>query len=345
MTAITTDVALARRVTRTACSPLATLVARRFAADRAHAARARRAAAHADAVRGRHRAGVEAKALHSERSSYESFVAIGTIGLLIPLNMMFSGLGVIVDRETGAQRELLAAPIARPLLVLGNLVVALAITALQVGVLIGVGDAARHRLPRHRARASRGSSPPPRCSRSAMYGVAETLAAACREPRSTSDACPAIAIVPWFLAGSLFPISALPVALTWVAKVLPLTHALALMRYGLLNDSERAPRHLGHEQPDRDGRAEPDRRRRVRRAADGDRYAGVRSFGRELSAGAPSGTRRECHLALAAARGHGRTRNSEAAYGCAARSRHSDASASMSRSGEISAPAPSQIGP
>jgi len=45
---------------------------------------------------------------------------------------------------------------------------------------------------------------------------------------------PAIAIVPRFLAGSLFPISALPSFLTWIAKFLPLTHALALVRYGLL---------------------------------------------------------------------------------------------------------------
>src|SRR5881392_1748632 len=74
-------------------------------------------------------------ALHTD-AAYESFVAIGTVGLLIPLNTMFSGLGVIVDRVSGAQRELLTAPIPRGLLVLGNLLVALAITALQVGVLI-----------------------------------------------------------------------------------------------------------------------------------------------------------------------------------------------------------------
>ncbi len=48
---------------------------------------------------------------------------------------------------------------------------------------------------------------------------------------------PAIAIVPWFLAGSLFPIDALPHFLTWIARVLPLTHALALVRYGLLDDT------------------------------------------------------------------------------------------------------------
>src|SRR2546422_8366509 len=74
-------------------------------------------------------------ALHTG-ASYESYVAIGTIGLLIPLNTMFAGLGVIVDRESGAQRELLAAPVPRALLVLGNLSVALAVTAVQVVALI-----------------------------------------------------------------------------------------------------------------------------------------------------------------------------------------------------------------
>src|SRR6478609_1643671 len=43
------------------------------------------------------------QALHTP-VSYEAFVAIGTAGLLIPLNTMFSGLSVIVDREAGAQR-------------------------------------------------------------------------------------------------------------------------------------------------------------------------------------------------------------------------------------------------
>src|SRR5258708_26486686 len=63
---------------------------------------------------------------------YLSFVALGTVGLLVPLSTMFAGLGVIVDRESGAQRELLAAPIPRPLLVLGNLSVALTIATLQL---------------------------------------------------------------------------------------------------------------------------------------------------------------------------------------------------------------------
>ncbi|MBV8445794.1 MAG: ABC transporter permease, partial [Candidatus Dormibacteraeota bacterium] len=67
---------------------------------------------------------------------YMSFVALATVGLLIPLNTQFAGLSVIVDRLSGAQRELLAAPVRRALLVLGNLVVVVAITAVQLTVLV-----------------------------------------------------------------------------------------------------------------------------------------------------------------------------------------------------------------
>jgi len=78
---------------------------------------------------------------------YRTFVIIGTVGLLIPLNTMFAGLGVIVDRESGAQRELLAAPIPRSLLVLGNLTVAYAITALQIVVGVAAALILHERFP------------------------------------------------------------------------------------------------------------------------------------------------------------------------------------------------------
>jgi ABC-2 type transport system permease protein len=174
-------------------------------------------------------------ALHTD-ASYESFVAIGTVGLLIPLNTMFSGLGVIVDRDSGAQRELLAAPIPRAMLVLGNLVVAFAITGLQVAVLLAVATARRINFDPTATGvlwfvAAAG------LFAIGMYGVAEILASRVPRQEEYIARVPAIAILPWFLAGSLFPITALPTGLTWVAKFLPLTHGLALMRYGLLGDS------------------------------------------------------------------------------------------------------------
>jgi len=169
---------------------------------------------------------------------YMSFAAVGTIGLLIPLNCMFSGIGVIVDRESGARRDLLAAPMHRPLIVLANLAAALTITALQVVVLIA-------------AAALRGAE----LSTSAtgivwffgaavllgitMYGIAETLSNRIPTLEEYIGALPAVAIVPFFFAGSLFPITALPRALAGFARLLPLTHALAVMRYGLLGHNAR----------------------------------------------------------------------------------------------------------
>jgi hypothetical protein len=70
-------------------------------------------------------------ALHTS-ADYESYVALGTVGLLVPLNTLFLGIGSIVDRIAGAQRELLAAPVPRGLLVLGNFPVAIATTWLQM---------------------------------------------------------------------------------------------------------------------------------------------------------------------------------------------------------------------
>jgi ABC-2 type transport system permease protein len=235
MTTISSEVALPRpRVQHNPFAPLATLAARRFQLS----VRTPRelvvplltpilfALVIAPALK---------EALHTS-ATYEAFVATGTIGLLIPLNTMFAGLGVIVDRESGAQRELLAAPIPRSLLVLGNLAVAFVVTALQVAVLIG---AALARGIHFNATATGVAwfVAAAALFTVGMYGVGETLASRIPRAEEYIARLPAIAIVPWFLAGSLFPISALPSFLTWFAKILPLTHALALVRYGLLGDS------------------------------------------------------------------------------------------------------------
>ena len=172
--------------------------------------------------------------LRGSSIDYEAFIALATVGLLIPLNAMFSGIGVIVDRDAGARRELLAAPIPRPLLVLGNLSVTLAVTALQLVALIvaavarGVNlDATASGVVWFVAAALLFSI--------GMYGIAETLANRIQRQEEYIAATPAVAIVPWFFAGTLFPIGSLPGVLTAVAKVLPLTHALALIRYGLVD--------------------------------------------------------------------------------------------------------------
>jgi ABC-2 type transport system permease protein len=68
-----------------------------------------------------------------------------------------------------------------------------------------------------------------------MYAVAEILANRIPTQEEYVGLTPVVAILPWFLAGSLFPISALPAWLAWAARILPTTHTLALLRYGVLD--------------------------------------------------------------------------------------------------------------
>jgi ABC-2 type transport system permease protein len=165
---------------------------------------------------------------------YMTFIAVATIGLLVPLSCMQAGLGVVVDRLGGGLRDLLAAPVSRPWIVAGNLVVAVGLSALQVAVLLG-------------AVALRGAEFDLEVTgvlwfaaavlffAVAMYGVAEVLANRLPTQEEYIGALPPVAIVPFFFAGSFFPISALPAGLTALGKVLPITHVLALMRYGIVD--------------------------------------------------------------------------------------------------------------
>jgi ABC-type multidrug transport system permease subunit len=167
---------------------------------------------------------------------YTSFVGVGAVGLVIPLSCIFAGLSVLVDRHSGAQRELLAAPVPRAYLVLGNLIVAIGLATLQVAVLIGLS-------------AIRGGTFHITATGLAwfvgagllftvfMYSLAETLASRVTKQEDYVGATPAVAILPFFFAGALFPIGAMPGVLTAVAKAFPLTHALALMRYGFIDPS------------------------------------------------------------------------------------------------------------
>jgi ABC-2 type transport system permease protein len=135
------------------------------------------------------------------------------------------------------------APVPRSLIVAGNLVVAVALAGLQVVVLVA-------------AAALRGADFTVTATGIGwfvatvlgfavfMYAVAEIMANVIPTQEEYIGALPAVAIVPWFLAGPLFPISALPAGLTAAAKVLPITHVLALLRYGLVDHRGQALRDI-----------------------------------------------------------------------------------------------------
>src|ERR671935_54400 len=122
-----------------------------------------------------------------------------------------------------ARRFALTARTPRELVVVANLVVALAITGLQIGTLVAFAVARRIHFSPHGGGVLWFLAAAALLS-VAMYGAAETLAARVPRQEEYIARVPAIAIAPWFLAGALFPITALPGFLEWLAGFLPLTH-------------------------------------------------------------------------------------------------------------------------
>src|SRR5689334_14659858 len=136
---------------------------------------------------------------------YQSFVGVGTVGLVVPLTCIFAGLSVLVDRHSGAQRELLTAPIPRAYLVIGNLVVAIGLATLQVVVLIALA-ALRGASFRVTAAGVGWFAGGVLLFTVFMYAVAEALASRVTKQEEYVGATPVVAILPFFLAGALFPI-------------------------------------------------------------------------------------------------------------------------------------------
>lgn len=175
-----------------------------------------------------------AKSVRSGTVDYLSFVAIGTVGLLVPLSCVLGGIAMIVDRESGAQRDLLAAPTPRRLMVFGNLTVAVAVSLFQVIALIGAA-VLRGATFSTAATGIAWAAAATVGIAVAMHAVAEILAARIPRQEEYVGVAPPVALLPWFFAGSFFRITSMPVGLTWFARVLPLTHVLALLRYGLVD--------------------------------------------------------------------------------------------------------------
>jgi ABC-2 type transport system permease protein len=180
---------------------------------------------------------------------YYTFIAVGQVAFLIPFTAMFAGINVIVDKEFGVTREMLVSPVHRSIITLANAAAVLTITFVQVAIIVGLGAL------RGADFATSSTRLPWFLIATALlclttYGLAETLALRIGRQEAYGPLIPAIGVTPYFLSGALYPLSVLPAGVQQVGLLLPWTHAVALMRYGLMDGTN--PRlddiwHLGSE--------------------------------------------------------------------------------------------------
>ncbi len=177
--------------------------------------------------------------------NYFTYVAVAQVALLVPFTSMFSGINVIVDKEFGILREFLVAPVFRASIPLANALAVLTIASVQTALIIGLGTA--------RGAEFNTSATGVLWFISAVallslitYALAEVLALVVGRQEAYGPLIPAVGVTPWFLSGSLFPLSVLPPVVEQISLAFPWTHALALMRYGMMEGTDPGLANIWH---------------------------------------------------------------------------------------------------
>jgi len=176
---------------------------------------------------------------------YFTYVAVAQVALIVPFTSMFSGINVIVDKEFGILREFLVAPVFRASIPVANALAVLTIASVQVALIVGLGTARGAEFDTSATGVLWFGAAVALLSLT-TYALAEVLALAVGRQEAFGPLIPAVGVTPWFLSGSLFPLDVLPPVVEQVSPAFPWTHALALMRYGLMEGTDPGLANIWH---------------------------------------------------------------------------------------------------
>ncbi len=167
------------------------------------------------------------------RVDYFTYIAIGQIVFIIPFSAMFAGLVVIQDRNFGILRELLVAPIRRSVIPVANIATVLTVAMGQLALIVVLSLIRGVHLHVAAGRLALGLMAAALLSIT-TYALAELLAYRITQPQIFGTLIPAIGATPYALCGAIYPLATLPTGVKHFAYTLPWTHAVAVLRYGLM---------------------------------------------------------------------------------------------------------------
>jgi ABC-2 type transport system permease protein len=179
------------------------------------------------------------------RVDYFTYIAIGQIVFIIPFSAMFAGLVVIQDRDFGILRELLVAPIRRSVIPVANIATVLTVAMGQLALIVVLSLIRGANLHVEPGRLALGLVAAALLS-IGTYGLAELLAYRITQPQIFGTLIPAIGATPYALCGAIDPLATLPAGVKQFAYALPWTHAVALLRYGLMGGPASGLRAIWH---------------------------------------------------------------------------------------------------
>lgn len=167
--------------------------------------------------------------------SYLQFVAPGVVGMSILFTAIFSGVGVLWDRQFGFLKETLVAPVPRVQVMLGRTLGG-ATTALIQGMLVLTASVIAGFRPTDWAMMP--------FALLVMAGMAVTFAALgtaigslLKDMQGFQMVMNFLVMPMFFLSGALYPLKGLPVVLVAATHIDPLTYGIDGLRGALIGES------------------------------------------------------------------------------------------------------------
>lgn len=172
--------------------------------------------------------------------NYLQFIAPGIIGMSVLFSPIFSGLGILFDRQFGFLKETLVAPVSRLQIMIGRTLGGATVAVLQ-GLLVTVVCLLAGFRPVHLATVP--------IALGFMVLIALLFAALGMAIGSGLQDMQGLQLIMnflvlpiYFLSGALFPLTGLPVVLSYITKADPLAYGIDGMRNVLLGHSAFDPR-------------------------------------------------------------------------------------------------------
>lgn len=159
--------------------------------------------------------------------SYLQFMYPGVLGMTVLFTAMFSAISIIWDREFGFLKEILVAPVARASIVAGKVAGGATVAALQGALLLILSPIVGVHLG---AVQIGGIALAMLLAAAALTSLGLVIASRMATMEGFQVVMNFLVLPLWLLSGAFFPLRGLPVWMTVLTRIDPLTYAVDALR-------------------------------------------------------------------------------------------------------------------
>ena len=171
--------------------------------------------------------------------SYLQFLAPGVIGMTVLFSSIFSGMGLLWDRQFGFLKETLVAPVPRLLIMAGRTLGSATVAMLQ-GSLVAIVCLIAGFRPVSLAMVPLGIAFMLMIA-IVFAALGTTIGSALKDMQGFQMTMNFLVLPIFFLSGALVPLNNLPRVLTWITSADPLAYGIDGMRSALLGITHFGP--------------------------------------------------------------------------------------------------------